>query len=145
MTSAVLFSFLLLMVCVFIHYEVLKLLKRGLDRAAFIPRRAKLLVVIFGAMFSHLLHIACFGAAYYLLRDKFGLGTFGGTFSDTFSSFLYFSAETYTTLGFGDIYPAGAIRMLAGIEALTGLVLVGWTVSFTYLEMTRFWSDGPGR
>ncbi|MDB5947629.1 MAG: two pore domain potassium channel family protein, partial [Ramlibacter sp.] len=55
------------------------------------------------------------------------------------ASFLYFSIETYTSLGFGDVFPLGQIRMLAGMEALTGLLMISWTASFTYLEMSRFW------
>ena len=54
---------------------------------------------------------------------------------------MYFSIETYTTLALGDIYPTGAIRMLAGIEALTGRVMISWTAAFTYLEMTQYWTD----
>jgi len=134
-------SLVLLVVCALIHYESLSVLKTSLGRTAIIPRRAKLLFVIFGATFSHLLQITLFAGAYFLLRDKFGLGGFGGVFDDTFSSFLYFSTETYTSLGFGDIYPIGAIRLLSGIETLAGLVMIGWTASFTYLEMTQYWTD----
>lgn len=53
--------------------------------------------------------------------------------------FLYFSGETYTTLGLGDIYPTGSLRLVTGIEALTGLLMRSWTGSFTYLEMRRYW------
>jgi hypothetical protein len=138
-------SLLLLISCALIHYEVLSILKISLGKMTFISRRAKLLFVIFGAMFSHLLQISLFAGAYFLLRDKFGLGGFGGGFVDSFSSFLYFSAETYTSLGFGDICPVGAIRMLTGLEALNGLVMISWTASFTYLEMTKYWSDARNR
>jgi hypothetical protein len=130
-----------LLICTLIHYEILSVLKTSLGRTAIIPRRAKLLFVIFGAMFSHLLQITLFGAAYFLLRDKFGMGGFGGLLMTRFRRFLYFSTETYTSLGFGDIYPIGPIRLLAGIEALTGLVMIGWTASFTYLQMTQYWTD----
>lgn len=44
-----------------------------------------------------------------------------------FSRCLYFSAETFTTLGYGDVVPHGDLRLLAGIEALNGLLLIGWT------------------
>jgi hypothetical protein len=120
---------------------MLGFLKFSLARTAAIPRRAKLIVVILGSMGSHFLQITLFAAAYFVLRDRFGLGTFGGEFNDSFFSFMYYSAETYTSLGFGDIFPIGAIRMFTGIEALTGLVMIGWTASFTYLEMTRYWAD----
>ncbi len=35
--------------------------------------------------------------------------------------------------------------MLAGMEALNGLLLIGWSASYTYIAMERFWSnDGKG-
>ena len=141
MINAGLICFLLIVVCSLIHYEALSAMKTFLGRITFVPRRAKILVVILGAMCSHLMQILVFATAYHFLRDKFGLGSFGGNFQDSFSGFLYFSTETYTSLGFGDIYPLGALRMLTGVEALIGLVMIGWTASFTYLEMTRYWKD----
>jgi len=54
---------------------------------------------------------------------------------------LYFSAETYTSLGYGDVVPTGPLRTLAGVEALNGLLLIGWSASFTYVAMQRFWGD----
>ncbi|MGP1676291.1 MAG: ion channel [Giesbergeria sp.] len=122
-----------------LHYECLKLLNDFLPRAAIIENRAKVLAALGGAMISHLSQIMLFAGAYFLLRDKFGLGGFGGQFKDAFASFLYFSSETYTTLGLGDIYPSGSLRMVTGIEALTGLLMLSWTASFTYLEMRRYW------
>jgi hypothetical protein len=32
--------------------------------------------------------------------------------------------------------------MVVGVEALTGLSMIAWTASFTYLEMQRYW-DRP--
>jgi hypothetical protein len=52
---------------------------------------------------------------------------------------VYLAAGTYTTVGFADLVPVGPIRFLAGTMALTGLVLITWSASFTYLEMERFW------
>ena len=52
---------------------------------------------------------------------------------------IYFSFSTYTSLGYGDIVPVGDARILAGVEAITGLVLIAWTASFTYLEMSMHW------
>lgn len=126
-------------VCVLLHYETLRLLNDGLARTSMIPARAKVLAALVAAIASHALQIAAFALAYYLLRDNFGMGGFGGTFQDTLLSFLYFSSETYTTLGFGDIYPTGQLRLICGIESLIGLLMVSWTASFTYLEMRRYW------
>jgi hypothetical protein len=56
----------------------------------------------------------------------------------------YFSAATYTSLGFGDVVPVGHMRMIAGAEALNGLLLIGWSVTFSFLAMEDFW-DRPTR
>jgi hypothetical protein len=52
---------------------------------------------------------------------------------------VYFSAVTYSTVGYGDMVPLGPIRFLAGTQSLVGLVLITWSASFTFLEMERFW------
>ena len=33
----------------------------------------------------------------------------------------------------------------AGAEALNGLLLIGWSASYAYIAMERFWNDMPGR
>lgn len=38
---------------------------------------------------------------------------------------VYYSVVTFTTLGYGDFYPVGAGRVLAGIQALTGYLILG--------------------
>ncbi len=45
----------------------------------------------------------------------------------------------YTTVGFGDLVPAGALRMVSSTEALSGLALITWSASFTFLQMQRIW------
>lgn len=129
---------LLVILSTFTHYEVLRLLSVYVPRIRIRPR-ARLLAVLLGTFFGHLLEISFYALAYYFLKDHFELGNFGGKFSDSFSSYLYFSAETYTTIGLGDIYPLGPLRLITGIEALNGLLLIGWSASFTYLTMQKFW------
>ena len=46
-------------------------------------------------------------------------------------------------MGFGDLTPTGPLRMLAGVEALNGLLLIGCSASYTYLAMERFWPVNP--
>ena len=55
--------------------------------------------------------------------------------------YVYYSAMVYTTVGFGDLVPEGPIRMISSTQALTGLSLITWTASFTYLQMQRVWRD----
>ncbi len=132
---------LLLVLTTVIHYEVLRLVSAGLPRLR-IDRRARLVFVIFGAFAAHALEILLYGAAYYVLATQFDIGSMGGTARLPFSGCLYFSAETYTSLGYGDVVPHGDLRLLAGMEALNGLLLIGWTTSYTFLAMQRLWDDG---
>ena len=135
----ILLCLVLVFASVMIHYEALRFMNACSKGTTAVPERAKVLAALIGALLSHLVQILVFGFAYYLMRDKFGMGGFGGTFEDSLSSFIYFSSETYTTLGFGDIYPTGSLRLVCGIESLVGLLMVSWTASFTYLEMRRYW------
>ena len=139
MLIAFLITTFLVVLSTFTHYEVLRLLSVYVPRIRVRPR-ARLLAVIIGTFFGHMLEITFYALAYYFLKDRFDVGYFGGHFADRFSSYLYFSAETYTTIGLGDIYPLGSLRMITGIEALSGLLLIGWSASFTYLAMQKFWS-----
>ena len=138
MLIASILAVLLVILSTFTHYEVLRLLSATVPRVRIQPW-ARLLVVLFGTFFGHLLGISFYAAAYYYLKDHFSLGNFGGNFVDSFSSYLYFSAETYTTIGLGDIYPVGALGLITGVEALNGWLLIGWSASFTYIVMQKFW------
>ncbi len=127
-----------------LHYEVL----RGLNTligSARVPPRARLLVVVCVAFASHVAQIALYGVAVLLLVRHADVGTLAGADPLSFMACVYYSAETYTTLGFGDVTPIGPIRLLAGVEALNGLVLVGWTASYLYLAMERFWTLSAAR
>ena len=56
---------------------------------------------------------------------------------------VFLAYAAFTTLGLGDILPTGPLRLLAGIEALTGFALITWAASYLYLEMTRMWRTQP--
>lgn len=122
----------------FVHYEVLRLCNEGLETLDWVPGRARVLLAIGAAFCSHLAQISIFAVTYWLLQDT-AMGGLRGQFHSAATSFLYFSAETYTSLGIGDVFPFGEMRLIAGIEALTGLLMISWTASFTYLEMSRHW------
>jgi hypothetical protein len=145
MATATVASLFLIGMTTLIHYEILRAMHAILPSLA-IPKRTKMLVVIFGAFAAHFLEIAVYGVALYVLVAYLGIGQLSGTLPFSFENCLYFSAETYTSLGFGDITPAGPLRLLSGVEALNGLLLIGWSASFIYIAMERFWgSDGPDK
>ncbi|MGF1632497.1 MAG: potassium channel family protein [Phycisphaerae bacterium] len=54
----------------------------------------------------------------------------GQTVND-FWTCLYFSVETFTTVGFGDFRPIGLGRVIAAIEALVGYLVLGMLASTT--------------
>jgi hypothetical protein len=124
-----------------IHYEVLRLMTVVL-RALHLRPRLYLIFVIIGAFAAHFIEILLYGLAYYVLATAFDVGAMGGAGPLPFTRCLYFSAETYTTLGYGDVLPHGDLRLLAGLEALNGILLIGWTASFTFLSMERYWGKG---
>jgi voltage-gated potassium channel Kch len=130
---------LLVVATTFIHYETLRGLSAALP-ALRTPSRAKLLVVVFVTFFAHALEIVLYAVAVHTLVAYAHLGTLGEPGRFSFATCIYFSAETYTSLGYGDVIPLGDMRLLAGIEALNGLLLIGWSASYTYIAMERFWS-----
>jgi len=137
MPQAMLASAIMVLICVLVHYETLRLLSGHLPRLTHPPRR-RILYIIVGAFVAHTVEIWLWGVAYWALLGHFDLGSLTGI-SGTLYECVYFSSVTYTTLGFGDVNPVGPLRLLAGAEALTGLILIGWTVTFTFFAMRDFW------
>jgi hypothetical protein len=131
----------LVLTTTFLHYEALRLLNLRLPALA-VPDRLKLVVVVLTAFVAHAAEIGLYGITLYCLLAWGGVGGLVGAAKATLESCMYFSAETYTSLGFGDLTPVGPVRLLAGVEALNGLLLIGWSASFTYISMERFWKNG---
>jgi hypothetical protein len=102
------------------------------------------LAVMIVAFVAHAVEIVLYGGAIYVLVEWLGQGTLAGATHVTPMVCINLSAESYTSLGFGDVAPMGPVRLIAGVEALNGLLLIGWTASFTYLEMERYWRVKPG-
>lgn len=145
MLVALIFSTVLVVLCVLIHYEALRFTSEVLSRLT-MPPRPRILVVMLAVFLAHTVEVWMYAIAYYLLRDHLGIGGFGGTLENHFTDYLYFSTATYSSLGYGDVYPLGGLRLVAGIETVTGLVMIGWSASFTYLVMEKFWNlHGPRR
>jgi hypothetical protein len=124
---------------ILVHYEVLRLTSAVIPDLAGIRPRGRVVVVVFACFAAHTIEVWLFAVAYYLFVDVLGLGGFGGIHHGTLVDYVYFSVVTYTSLGFGDVYPVANVRLISGVEALVGLLMIGWSASFTYLAMVRFW------
>jgi len=125
------------LLCSVIHYNFLKRLNDGFRLTIEYPR-IRLLLGVIVALIAHSIEVALFALAY-ALSIHAGHGQLVGSFDGTIGDYLYFSYAAFTTVGFGDVVATGLIRLLAGVEALTGFVLITWTASYLYLEMTRLW------
>ena len=119
-----------------IHYEFLQLAS-VLARAKSGPRRPRVAMAIVLAVVAHLVEVGIFtlGWAWCLSR---GTAELNVPTTDLVEMY-YFSGSVYTSLGFGDIVPLSNGRVLTVVETVTGLVLIAWTASFTYLEMQENW------
>ena len=74
--------------------------------------------------FSNFVEAIIWGFTYYLLP--------GITEFESIEKAIYFSLVTFTTLGYGDITINSANRMLAGFEAMNGVLLLGWTTAMMF-------------
>ena len=79
----------------------------------------------------HIVQIIVWALAYMLLlpADVFG----------TFEEATYFSFVTYTTLGYGDVTLTNVWRILSGIQALNGILLIGWSTALLFAIVSRVW------
>ena len=138
MVIAFIINTFLVALTVVIHYEVLYQLASRLPKQKIQPRY-RVLTGVFAIIFTHIVEIWLFAIAYYFMIHNDGFGTLSGNFDQSLLDCSYYSFTTYTTLGFGDIVPAGYIRFLTGLESLTGLVMITWSASFLFLEMQKYW------
>jgi hypothetical protein len=123
---------------VLVHYEGLRWISSRLNRLTHVRRR-KVLFGVYGVVVLHVVEIWLFGVALWALLQLPGAGQLSGTDAATLLEVVYLSANTFTTVGFGDVVPLGAVRFLCGTEALSGFILITWSASFLYLEMREFW------
>jgi hypothetical protein len=144
MATAIGISLILITATVLLHYELLQFAARLPSRLTG-PTRSRILVVIAVVLAAHVIEACLYAVAYYLMQIRLQLGALVGHLEGDALDYFYFSIATYTTLGIGDLHPSGAMRLVAGVEALNGLVLIGWSASFTYLTMERFWDTNRGQ
>lgn len=83
---------------------------------------------------SHLL-VALLFAIGFVFAVELGLGGFAKEASMSWMDYYYFSLIKVTTVGLAQIYPTGHLRVLTGIESLTGFLLISCTAQFVYQSM----------
>jgi hypothetical protein len=56
-------------------------------------------------------------------------------------SAAYFSAVTYTTTGYGDVVLPTEFRLDGAVEALTGILMCGWSTGFFFALVNRIYGQ----
>ena len=127
MIIQLLYTALLLAISVLIHASMLTWLFRqsmrwpALSEGGALTTTWHMVVIAWWITLAHLVEILVWGF-FYVSRGIFpDLATAG-----------YFSIVTYTTVGYGDFVPPEQWRLLAGVEALTGMLMGGWSAAFFF-------------
>lgn len=124
-----------IVVCTSFHYEALRWIDFVFARRSTDLRWVP--VILTALIGAHLLEIGCYAVIFALAAGPLHLGSFrGGVMLEAFD-YYYFAAETYSSLGYGDIVPTGPLRLLASVEPLNGMLLLAWSGSYLFGAVTR--------
>ncbi len=86
--------------------------------------------VVGGLLVLHLLEMGIWAATF----------AAAGVMPD-FESSLYYSLESYTTVGYGDLVPPESWRLVGPIEAAVGILMLGWSTAFIVAVLQRIYSS----
>ena len=93
-------------------------------------KAAVLTIAVLGVFCAHIVQIWVW-AAFYMI-----VGAIPGT-----EEALYFSASTFTTVGFGDIVLDEKWRLVSSFQSANGFILFGWSTAFIFEVMSRLYKD----
>lgn len=109
--------------------------RRRPDKPITIPQAIRMLVgAALFLVLVHVIQVALWAVTYRLLPNVDELGTM--------ESAVYFSFITFTTVGYGDVTLAPPWRILAGVEALNGVILIGWSTALLFGVLQNMWQTG---
>jgi hypothetical protein len=137
--TVVMTTLLLVVACILLHYIGLDQTWAWLDHRRGARRHRRVLYGLLAALMLHISQIWLFGIGYWLLAMWPATGHVQGAQPLGLFDAVYLSAASFTTVGFGDLTPIGALRFMSGTESLIGFMLITWSASFTFLEMDRYW------
>ena len=137
MVTRLLAACLLMASCVIIHAVGMTSAIRRLRQASatiqgFWPGVGLLILVATWMVLLHLSEIVVWALAYW----------WNGALAD-FRTAMYFSAVTYTTTGYGDVVLPVGWRLDGGVEALTGILMCGWSTGFFFAIFNRLYDPRP--
>jgi hypothetical protein len=136
MLLKLLIAVVLVVVTVAMHAVGFALLLRAmirshaLEKAGFQPVTLLVIGLSCWLILIHLAEIIVWGLFYF----------WGGCLPDAESAF-YFSAVTYTTVGYGDLVLPKPWRLLAPLEAVTGILMCGLSTGLFFALVSRWLSN----
>ncbi len=106
------------------------LLQPNVDSAN-IPRPIWTLIrLVSGLLLLHLFEMAVWALAFVIV----------GMLPD-FETSLYFSLKSYTTVGYGDVLPPQAWRLVGPLEAAVGVLMLGLSTGFIVTAVQKVFVD----
>lgn len=137
---------ILIVLCVINHALFLEGLLRRLKHSGpkwdlHLPRYGHVVIMIFvvlGVFMAHTIEAWIWAFFYWLVGESTDL-----------SEAVYFSTVTFTTLGFGDITLSEKWRITSSLQAVSGILLFGWSTAFLVNVRAFYWQKhgmghGPG-
>lgn len=119
----------------YFHYWAMRMSMDGVNRIP-IGHGGKLVLALALMGLAHVIEAGFYAGGFFFGRE-WGIGAFKPEDPQNFMDIYYFSIVNYTSLGLGDIYPSGHLRLMAGVEALNGFLLISCSASFLFLHIQR--------
>lgn len=60
-----------------------------------------------------------------------------------YSTALYYSLTSYSTVGYGDVLPLESVRLLGPIESVVGVLMLGWSTAVIVAVVQRIFRETP--
>jgi hypothetical protein len=105
---------------------VVRLIRRGYTDLGFWKNVAVMMIVTLITAAAHLTHIALWAVAFLMVGEI-----------STFEEAFYFSAQNYTSLGYGDIGMSERWRLLGPLEAINGLLIFGLSTAVMFAVLSH--------
>jgi len=126
----------LIVICVVNHALFLEVLLRRVKDASpkwelkfpFFGHVFIMIMVVLGLFLAHTVE-AWIWAIFYWIADE----------NESLSEAVYFSTVTFTTLGFGDVTLSEEWRLTSALQAVSGILLFGWSTAFLVNVRALHW------
>jgi hypothetical protein len=105
---------------------VVHLIRSGYDGLSVWKNVVFMLLVSLLMAAAHLIQVALWAAAFLIVGVL-----------QTFDEALYYSAQSYTALGYGDMVVSEQWRLLGPLESINGLLLFGLSTASMFAVMSR--------